>query len=119
MEWKLIGLLILRICSWLSGDGEITPLAERMRASGWIELLSLLQAVEAMEVLDDEESLLQRALSANSWRHRVVRLLDESPKPLLRTLTRTLKEVMLSLVLILQSFLSDSASDLSLEMRPV
>lgn len=56
--------------------------------------ISLMQAVEAMEVQDDEDILLQRALAANFWRHKVIRLLGESPKPMLRALTKALKEVM-------------------------
>jgi hypothetical protein len=55
--------------------------------------LFLIQAVEAIEVQVDEELILQNALAASAWRHRVLRLLDESPKPLLRILQRTLKEV--------------------------
>ncbi|CAM6090958.1 unnamed protein product [Calypogeia fissa] len=97
-EKELLGAVVDLVQKWQRNfHAMIKPALvceDKHDAVNYHSLIAVQKAVEAMEVQDDEECLLQRALAANSWRHRVVRLLDESPKPLLRTLTRTLKEGM-------------------------
>ncbi|KAG6545509.1 hypothetical protein Mapa_013111 [Marchantia paleacea] len=55
-------------------------------------LVGLLKALEVMEVEAEEIIMIKKAVAANAWRIRSTKLLTGTSKPILRPLTRAIKE---------------------------
>ncbi|KAL2610474.1 hypothetical protein R1flu_029047 [Riccia fluitans] len=55
-------------------------------------LVGLLKTMEVMELEGEKINMVKKAVAANAWRNRSVKLLTSTSKPVLRPLTRAIKE---------------------------